>query len=83
MSGPNETEYITPLRCKACQYTHYVTVDARRWNWYQRGANLTEVWPDPVYDSAYREQMIGLRSGYHVCDMCWDEVTKFDDEGDA
>lgn len=60
------------IKCNVCNDVAGVLVDPHRWDIYMKGKLVQDVWPEagPVY----REQMIGLRSGYHVCDLCWDSM---------
>jgi len=65
------------LRCNACIGVDQVFVDNDRWHKYTVGRALVQdAFPEPEFDSAYREQMIGIRTGYHVCNDCWDTVLK-------
>jgi len=57
------------ISCNVCKGVEVVLVDPHRWEAYKGGSMVQEVWPEA--SPAYREQMIGLRSGYHVCDTCW------------
>ena len=60
------------IQCNVCHDVAGVLIDPHRWGMYMKGKLVQDVWPEagPVY----REQMIGLRSGYHVCDLCWDSM---------
>ena len=67
------------ITCNVCNTKQDVLVDPARWATYMQGALVQDVWPEA--DAVYREQMIGLRSGYHVCDDCWGSMgDDYDDE---
>lgn len=70
------------VECNMCKAETVVLVDPHRWSTYTKGALVQDVWPEAT--PAYREQIIGIRSGYHVCDNCWSSVgedfTEDDDE---
>ena len=72
--GGNDGEQVYKLRCNVCAEDEWVSVREELVSKYLRGAMVQDVFPEPEFNSAYREQMIGLRSGYHVCDNCWDTV---------
>ena len=57
------------VTCNVCKDVQSVLIDPHRWESYKNGGMVQEVWPEST--PAYREQIIGLRSGYHVCDPCW------------
>ena len=57
------------IKCNVCKAEQSVLVDPDRWVAYMKGGLVQEVWPEA--SPAYREQIIGMRSGYHVCDPCW------------
>jgi len=58
------------VTCNVCKDVQSVLIDPYRWESYTAGRRaIQNVWPEKT--AAYREQIIGLRSGYHVCDSCW------------
>ena len=61
------------LVCNNCASKHVVLVDPYKWAEYIKGGYVQDVWSEA--SPAYREQMIGIRSGYHICDDCgfWDD----------
>jgi hypothetical protein len=79
-NGNLTTEQDYTLTCNVCSTSQTVRVCTVRKDKYLRGAMVQEVFPEPEFDSAYREQLIGLRSGWHVCDNCWDEVFVYEEE---
>ena len=67
------------ISCNVCRSVEAVMVDPDRWDKYITGGLVQDVWPEAT--PAYREQIIGLRSGYHVCNDCWHSVGwEFDEE---
>ena len=69
------------LGCNSCRSHVEVLVPKDREIQYLHGGLLVQdAFPDSEgFTPAYREQIIGIRSGYHICDKCWDE-TLGDDE---
>ena len=47
---------------------HDVLIDPAKWKEYMQGRLVQDVWSEA--SAMYREQMIGVRSGYHICDDC-------------
>ncbi len=72
--GGSNGEQVYQLPCNVCAETEWVSVREELVDRYLRGDLVQDVFPEPEFDSAYREQMIGLRSGYHVCNNCWSSV---------
>ena len=61
------------LVCNNCKSEHDVLIDPVKWAEYANGGYVQDVWSEA--SKAYREQMIGVRSGYHICDDCgfWED----------
>ena len=68
------TEQDYQLGCNVCGDVQTVGVCTVRKDQYLMGALVQDVFPEPEFSAEYREQIIGLRSGYHVCENCWDVV---------
>ena len=79
-TGNLTTEQDYSLACNVCAVAQTVRVCTVRKDKYLQGIAVQEAFPEPEFNSAYREQIIGLRSGYHVCDDCWDSVTAYEEE---
>ena len=80
-TGNLTTEQDYSLTCNVCDESQIVRVCTVRKDQYLRGAMVQEAFPEPEFDSAYREQIIGLRSGHHVCNDCWGDL--FSEEEDV
>ena len=64
------------IKCQSCKEDDTVEYDPFRWQQYKGGELVQNVWPEAP--ASYREKIIGLRSGYYVCDKCW--TTQFGDD---
>ncbi len=73
---------IHTLRCNVCGGGQEVFIAKDRWHDYiDRGMLVQDAFPPSLgYDAEYREQMIGIRSGYHVCENCWGSVFTYEEE---
>tara|TARA_R100000329_G_scaffold145867_1_gene131894 strand:+ start:5026 stop:5292 length:267 start_codon:yes stop_codon:yes gene_type:complete len=63
------------VQCNSCYTVSGVLIDPYRWDIYTSKewvALVQDVWPEATL--AYREQIIGIRSGHHICDSCWSSV---------
>ena len=74
------TEQDYALTCNVCAGVRTVRVCTVRKDKYLHGLMVQEAFPEPEFNSAYREQIIGLRSGYHVCDDCWHTLGEDEDD---
>ena len=79
-TGNLTTEQDYSLTCNVCDETQTVRVCTVRKDKYLHGALVQDAFPEPEFDSAYREQIIGLRVGKHVCNNCWDSLFSEDDD---
>ena len=67
------------ISCNVCRSVESITIDPDRWDKYIKGGLVQDVWPEA--SPAYREQIIGIRSGYLVCNNCWGSVgDEFEEE---
>ena len=74
-----ESWHEAPVTCNLCGARETVLIDPDRWDKYIKGGLVQDVWPEA--SPAYREQIIGIRSGYHVCNNCWGSVgDEFEEE---
>ena len=57
------------LKCNGCGVEEKVEYDPERRKRHMRGELVQDVWIEAT--DAYRSQMIGLRSGFYMCDPCF------------
>ena len=72
--GGSNGKHVFKLPCNVCAESEWVEVDGYLMAQYLRGALVQNVFPAPEFSAEYREQIIGIRSGYHVCENCWGVV---------
>ena len=63
--------------CDTCGDTETVNVDLKTWQWWmETGTNVQDVFPDMT--PANREVLIGNKSGWHMCDVCWADLEEME-----
>ena len=60
------------LTCRNCSKNDAVVYDPDRAKRHERGALVQDVWAEAPL--AYREKMIGLRTGMWICETCWENI---------
>ena len=70
MTNPITENWIKKtITCSTCKKKDTVEYDPHRWMKYMSGQMVQNVWPEAPAD--YREKLIGVRSGFYICDTCW------------
>jgi len=66
--------------CNSCRNESYVSVDLATWqSWMNEGTNVQDAFPDMT--PAEREVLIGNKSGWHLCNVCWSDLSDDNKEG--
>jgi hypothetical protein len=57
------------VKCMTCNRVDVATVTSEKFDHYQAGELVQNVWPDE--DTWFREIIMGFRTGVYQCESCW------------